>query len=336
MGSYGVLRHFLHPDIQSECDIASGHRLLLPFLGDNLAAVAGDHLSVSTGTVKIFLKGQLRPLQSHYRIIGITQSLILLPHLVRCVLPRPPQHVGGVRGVVLTGGFRFKGYAIQAEFLHFCNKGDVHILGKHVLAVCDLAAAQTQFIKHSQQVPDLRGNLGILLVQLNPVGAAHLHHQRLGVQIGHRVLLRLIIQRVIHPLIGHRQRPQISAPLLLADRVALIVLFGIKIGVYIRLCKRIGCAVCHREGIRPFHPFLPAQRQQLRQYLVARVSHQGGIQRYLIGGLIGHQHPAVAVQNISADSVHRLCLHRGVGRRDCLIVRSVDHLNIIQHPAINA
>ena len=344
-----VFHHRLKVDVQREGHVPAGHRLqrlprLLvhrPRLGDDLSAVAGGVFPDAAFAPEVAFKGPLRPGLAHVGVHVVAQLLVVGP-AVRVDGAHLPQHVGGVGGVVLPGGHGVHAHAGKAPLLHLGDEGDVHVLGEHIVGVDHVLPPEIQLVQHAQQGPHVLRQLHLRPLALGgkAEGLAHLGHELLRLPVGDGVVLGLLGQRVVDPLVLHRQRPQIGAALLgdlrLVPRLVLGCL-GVQIGVDVGFRKGIGRRSRHREGIRPRHALLPAQGDEPEQDLVALRgrTHDGGVQRHLIAAGVGHQHPAPAVQDLAPDAVHRLRLGGGVGRL-LLIAVAVDDLEVVEYGTVKA
>ena len=209
--------------------------------------------------------------------------------------------MGGVGSVVLPDGGGLDGDTHQPLLLDPGDKVDVHVLGKHIGGAQNVQRAHAQLAQHPHQGPAiLRGDTLVHLIEFPHPG-----------------------QQDVRPLLSR------FGPLHLLQESLIPGLAGLGEGV------GIGERLSHGDGqhlVGPRHPLLPADLQQGEQVGVALglLPHDGGVQRDLIDRPVGHQHPAVPVQNLAPGGLHGLGF-RNVAHGSLPIVGAVDNLKIVEH-----
>ena len=260
------------------------------------------------------------------------------------------QHMGGVACLIPPGGGGLDARPRQGVLLHLGDKGDIHPPGEHILAVVHLMPAQVQLVEHPGQLPVFLGNAAPLVGEAQalsgrahhpgqlralqpgagrlfnqPEGLAHQGEQLPGGEVG--------LFRMLHPAALLRQPSQgglveNGLPLLIDGGVPLLIHSlggqGDVGGVAPRGAPGDG------QAVGPLHPLLPADLQQAGEDIQPVRAHGVPVQGDVIAHLVGDQHPAVAVQDLSPDAVHHLGLghaHAGVGA----VAGAADNLGLIEH-----
>ncbi len=247
MALEGLLHYLLELDIGGEhhvvprfwCLHLAGLSVDVPVLADHLAALVELNVPGARCAPEQILKGGLHAVLAHGVVHGI--ALVLVPVPVLGVDgPHLAQQVGGVLGLILAHGDRVNLHAGELPLLHRGNKRDIHIPGKDIGGAGHVLGTKGQFVEDPHQRPPL----GLAHASIHfKVGAQCVHHLTGGGVFGQILQLQRLDQS---GQLGGRCRPVGGK--------------GLE-----RPCLRIGkrSLPADAQGVRPGHPLLPADRQQL-------------------------------------------------------------------------
>ena len=298
--------------VQGEHHMVARLGLGLPLLAHHRPVLVGLQQPGAAGAVEVGLKGQFHPVLAHIGVHGVVQGLVGGP-LLGADEADAAQHMGRRLGVVHPVGGGDNGHPGQAQLFHLGDEGDGHVGGEGVGVVGDLLLAQGHLVEHPQQ----RSHLGSEGLGLHREGLTHGLHQLLGGNLSGF--------GTFHPLVLLRQLAQLGGQNV---KGAVVVVRPIGKQVLV-LGVGPGGLFGDGQGVGPLHPLFLTQLQQLGDHLVDVVAHGGGVQFHGVAQGVGHQHPAVAVQNLPPHPVHRLGLGDvvvGIGPP----LGPVHHLQLVQ------
>ena len=306
----GLLRVLLHIDVQGQGHGAAGLRLLGVKLAGDLPLLVGGDDPGALGAVEIGLKGLLRALPAHQGVHGVAlhvpiagDAVFRVAHPVLVVDgAQPPQHMGGIFGVIYPGGGGTGGYPLILAVRRLADELHGHVVGKDVL--CVRQTLHRQLIPHPGDGPGLV--VGIAAVDFEQL--PQLGHEPVRLQGG-----------------GHLGQLGIGDALVLQEQGEALAVLGVGIAV--------GRGFAQGQGIVPNGVVLGAQVRQPQD---------GGVQVLVIlkilggedqgiGQPVGHQHLAVAVGDDPPGGLHRLAggvAGQGLGP----VFLPVKDLGIVHHP----
>ena len=241
------------------------------------------------------------------------------------------QHMGGRGGLVLPDGGGLDGDAGQPPLLDGGDHVNVHVLGEDILLYGDLIVVEVHLVEHADEGPGVLVRPGGVDLEVGAQGVDELLRRGSGGDVG-QCLGRLNIvgvgqiQRRLNRSPQGQGLQQSAQPGEGHAAVGQLIGQGGVGGV------GKGRGVGDGQAVGPLQAVVPADVDELQQVGVALrlIPHGAGVQGDLVGGPVGHQHPAVPVQDLPPGGLHSLPVGDAHHRLGPVVVH-IDHLQIVQN-----
>ena len=243
----------------------------------------------------------------------------------------PTQQMGGGAGLVLPDGGGVHGHAGEPPLLDGGDDVDVHILGEDILLLVDLIGAQVDLVEHADEGPGVLVRPGGVDLKIIAQGGNELLRRGHGGDLG-EILGRLDVPGVgqveglLHRASQGQGVEQAAQPGEGHTAVGQLVGQGGVGGV------GEGGGGGDGQAVRPGQAVVPADGDELHQVGVALglVPHEPGVQGDAVHRPVGHQLPAVPVQQLPPGALHGdpvVDFHHRHGP----VVLHVDDLQVVEH-----